>query len=158
MSDSSFIKKFPTLKDLVYLLFEVRLTPGETVTVRPSSAIRYRKKNDTTQYFPPVCVAVTSVKPFKAHHIAPRHGDDDSLASWTREAGVYFKKIETELGRNELDYATDLPAWQVSHRTSYSTSLSASDVVFIVVNRGDKPVDFTGHVEGVTLSDLKAGE
>lgn len=136
-------------KDLVYLLFEALISPGKCVEARPTSALRTHGGSG-----PLMEVPLDSVRPFRAFRFGPRSGCAESNAAWAQESNIFFTSVRlTDNKECDDEIAQEMPAWLVTHHQGFSASESASDVVFIVENRGTKPVTFTGHIEGSTLAE-----
>ena len=134
------IRRLPDVRwETIHLLFGVTLEPGQTTEVRPVYAVDARGED---------MGPLAAIAPFRTTSIGPHH-DEESVRSWGMECGVYFTKIQ--LGKGDLnDLHGEALANFVMHGGFFSTSPSAADVRFTVVNRGTETVRFTGQVKGIT--------
>lgn len=142
----------PPPVDAAYLRFDVPLMPGESAEVRSFTAFRC-KRPPPGGSSPYLEVPLVSVSPFKASHFSPSRVPAEQIESsmaWSEEAGIWFTSICLSEG-NGLE--APAPAWQVSHFDVFPTSMMSTDISFVVENRGNKPVRFTGQIDGKTLSE-----
>ena len=136
-------RAFPKLPPLdeVYLPFSVVLAPGERREVRPDKAIRVRGGVYKE-------VLLDSIKPFRTRSIGPV----DAAGCWSPESGIWFLAVHLD-GTRKSDLISEASASLVMHGRTFSTSPSAANVWFVVENRGNEGVKFSGVVEGSTLSE-----